>query len=184
MMDLRTNEGFAAFYAEQRPRLENIAYRMTGDRHLAEDIVNNAAIRVWQRCQRELPDQPVAFLVRAVQNEARDHFRRRARRPRTTTLLPTHEGRFATNDTGASAIDDRDELAQLLPLLPDRQRTALELRYLHGLTDGEIAEQLGMALPTVRSNVHRALERLRLASSAAGPGSDAVPSRLDPCISC
>lgn len=167
MTDLRTNDGFAAFYAEQRPRLESLAYRMTGDRHLAEDIVNNAALRVWQRCQRELPDEPIAFLVRAVQNEARDHFRRRARRPRTTTLLPVHEGHAATSDTGADVIDDRAELAQLLPLLPDRQRTALELRYLHGLTDAEIADQLGMALPTVRSNVHRALQRLRLASTAA-----------------
>lgn len=166
-MDLRTNHGFAAFYAEQRPRLEVLAYRMTGDRHLAEDIVNNAAIRVWQRCQRELPEQPVAFLVRAVQNEARDHFRRQARRPRTTMLLPTHHRQQETDDRGATTIEDRDELAQLLPLLSDRQRTALELRYLHGLTDVEIAQQLGMAVPTVRSNVRRALQRLRVASAAA-----------------
>lgn len=167
MTDLRTNDGFAAFYAEQRPRLVAMAYGMIGDRQLAEDVVNNAAIRVWQRCQRELPDQPVAFLVRAVQNEARDHFRKQARRPRATTLLPAHEGRHHTSDSGAAALEDRDELAQLLPLLSDRQRTALELRYLHDLTDAEIAEQLGMALPTVRSNVYRALQRLRAASAAA-----------------
>lgn len=161
MIDLRTSEGFAAFFAEQRPRLVAVAYRMTGDRPLAEDIVHNAAIRVWQRCQRELPDHPAAFLVRAVQNEARDHFRRTSRRPRTTALSPLHERRHGTSDPGVAAVEDRDVIAHLLPLLSDRQRNALELRYLRDFTDAEIADVLGMALPTVRSNVHRALQRLR-----------------------
>lgn len=167
MIDLRTDEGFAAFYAQQRPRLVSIAYQMTGDRQLAEDIVNNAAIRVWQRCQSELPEHPIGFIVRAVQNEARDQFRRRARRPQTVELTPAHEHQFGTSDPAVSAVDDRDTLAHLLPLLPQRQRMALELRFLHGLSDFEIAERLDMALPTVRSNVHRAIHWLRTCAAAA-----------------
>lgn len=184
MNDLRTSDGFAVFFAHERPRLEVLAYRIVRDRHHAEDVVNNAAIRVWNRCQREVPNAPVAFLVRAVQNEALDHLRRQARRPRTTALLPADEGRRFTSDTVTTAFDDRDEIAQLLPLLSERQRTALELRYLHGLSDSEIAEQLGMALPTVRSNVHRALERLRAATAVAGPPVGPARAQLDGCVAC
>ena len=60
-------------------------------------------------------------------------------------------------------IDDRDELGALLAGLPRQQRAAIVLRYYLGLEDAAVAEQLGCSVSTVRSNMSRALARLRVA---------------------
>jgi RNA polymerase sigma factor (sigma-70 family) len=165
---LAAPDAFGRFYAEHRPLLERLARRITADPDAAQDVVANAVIRVWQRLQDgPAPDQPLAYLVRAVQNEARDHLRRSARaQARQRALVAGTATAGAAAAQPGSAVEDRDALECLLPALSDLQRRTLELRYLGDLPDAEIAELLGVRPPTVRSLAHRGLSRLRQRASA------------------
>lgn len=158
MHDLADKDAFGRFFSKHRAMLEGIAYRMTGDAHLAEDVVSNAAVRVWRRFEKHVPDRPLGYLVRAVQNEARDQLRRAAAADARDRLWPDGAEDGARFE---ATVDDRDLIKRLLPSLPDKQRRTVELRYLEDVPDEQIAQRLGIGVVTVRSNAHRALDRLR-----------------------
>lgn len=155
--DLHTTEGFARFLAEQRPRLEAVARRVVRDRHAAEDVVSDAAIRVWRKLEVQAPDNPAGYLTAAVRNEALDHLRRRTREQRTLEAV----GPTAAGAGEEARVDDRDQVQRLLATLPDAQRSTLRLRYELDLSEREIARRLGVPPGTVKSHAHRAIRRLR-----------------------
>ena len=70
---------------------------------------------------------------------------------------------------GADERAERDAMIRRLAGLPRKQRAAVVLRYYAGLSDREIAAQLGCREPTVRSQIHRALQVLRIDLTAAAP---------------
>ena len=150
-------EAFGAILSTERPRLEAMARRITRDADVAQDVVGDAAIRVWQRLQNGGVDEPGAYLVTAVRNAALDHVRRTKRERAALQAVASRPA----PPTSESRVDDRDEIDRLLAALTPVQRATLDLRYAHDRTEAEIADTLGIAAGTVKSHAHRALRRLR-----------------------
>jgi RNA polymerase sigma-70 factor (sigma-E family) len=143
------------------PVLVRFAVALTGDRGLAEDVVQEVLIRAYGRWSRITGlDQPEAYLRRMVTNEYLSWRRRWARITPHADVTGIVEAVPAPDHADAQA--DRSSLALELARLPKRQRAVLVLRYYERLTDAEIADTLGCPQGTVRSLASRALSALRV----------------------
>lgn len=153
-----TAEGgrLAALYEAHAPEAARLAFLLTGDRALAEDVVHEAFVRLFGRF-RDLrhPEAFRAYLRTTVVNLTRSHFRRR----RVERAYVEREGR-APNVPPADPAG-RQEMWDALQSLQPRQRAAIVLRYYEDLTEAQTAEILGCAVGTVKSLVSRGLDRLR-----------------------
>jgi RNA polymerase sigma-70 factor (sigma-E family) len=145
-------------YVRSAPGGIRLAYLLTGDRAVAEDLVQEAFVRFMGRL-RFLRD-PEAFepyLRRTIVNLSKNHFRRRA----VERAHLEREGRRMEDVSPGPDVATSDALRSALLRLPLRQRTAIVLRYYEDLPDATIAELLGCRQATVRSLVARGLEVLR-----------------------
>jgi RNA polymerase sigma-70 factor (sigma-E family) len=134
-----------------------LAYLLTGDRVLAEDLVQDAFVNLAGRLAHIRDPQAFqAYLRRTVLNLSRMHFRKRK-------VERIHLQKQTGPSTGSDAPDGaiRETLRRGLLELPERQRAALVLRFYLDLPDGEAAELLGCRPGTVRSLISRGLEGLR-----------------------
>jgi RNA polymerase sigma-70 factor (sigma-E family) len=144
-------------YRRHAPDAVRLAYLLTGDRALAEDLVHEAFVRMFGRF-RDLrdPDAFRAYLRTTVVNLARSHFRRaRVERTYLERQRPPVEG-AEPPDPGP-----REELWAALGLLSERQRAAIVLRYYEDLSEAEAADVLRCPVGTVKSLVSRGMDRLR-----------------------
>jgi RNA polymerase sigma-70 factor (sigma-E family) len=143
-------------YARHAPDAVRLAYLLTGDGVLAQDLAQDAFVRLAGRF-RDLRD-PGAFpsyLRATVVNLARSHFRRRR-------VERAYLAREATADAAAEReVGHRVEMWEALQSLPVRQRAAIVLRYYEDLTEAQTADVLRCPVGTVKSMVSRGLERLR-----------------------
>jgi RNA polymerase sigma factor (sigma-70 family) len=103
-------------------------------------------------------DRPHAYVRRMLVNEHLSWRRRWRRRSPVDGL----EAKVSPVDDGADAYAERDAMIALLDRLPARRRTIVVLRYYVGLSDAEIAAELGVLESTVRSQIARALSTLRI----------------------
>jgi RNA polymerase sigma-70 factor (sigma-E family) len=148
---------FEQFAVSRLRSLHRAATAMCGDPLLAEDLVQDTLVKAhmhWHRVSQA--DSPDAYVYRMLVNTHRSWRRKWGRIvPRATvetrSLKPDHAERHA----------EQDELRQRLSRLPRRQQTVLVLRYFAGLSDSDIAEAMGCAASTVRSNAARGLANLR-----------------------
>lgn len=147
----------AELYARHAPAMGRLAFLLTGDRQLAEDLMQEAFVRAFGRF-RDLrhADSFEWYLRRTVVNLTRSHFRRRrterdylARQPRTRIEAP------------AVDLAEADAMWRALRQLPHRQRTAIVLRYYEDLSDAQVADVMRCPLGTAKSLIHRGLDRLR-----------------------
>jgi RNA polymerase sigma-70 factor (sigma-E family) len=144
-----------ALFADHAPNAIRLARRITGDRVLAEDLVQEAFVRLAAR----FPDlrDPGAFggyLRTTVTNLARSHFRR-AKLERTYVQ---HEARGQVTEWAPqSDLELRDAIMRL----PPRQRAAIALRYYEDLPVAQVADVLGCPAGTVKSLASRGIGRLR-----------------------
>jgi RNA polymerase sigma-70 factor (sigma-E family) len=158
---------FAEFAATRLPRLLRYAVVLTGDRELAQDVVQDVLARAQVRWRKiENADSPDAYVRQMVLNEYLSWRRRwavRNVRAAGERVLELSDGRGWSRDH-ADAMADADDLWSRLATLPTKQRAVLVLRYYEQLDDDEIAALLGCARGTVRSNASKALKTLRLQS--------------------
>ncbi|MFN2561201.1 MAG: SigE family RNA polymerase sigma factor [Jatrophihabitans sp.] len=147
--------------------LLRFAYLLCGDRHRAEDLLQEVLLAMYRRFGGDLPlENPVGYARRALANANISWSRRAASRELILETVP---------DGVSLEIPDpavRDALWQSLRRLPVRQRTVLVLRFYADATDAEIATALGCRQGTVRSLASRALAALRLDTSLDGKGAD------------
>jgi RNA polymerase sigma-70 factor (ECF subfamily) len=145
-------------YADGAVRL---AYLLTGDMSLAEDIVQDAFVRLAGRLIHVRdPDAFEAYLRRTVMNLCKSHFRRRRVE---RAYLSRARGAITTQDTPWSdrSVEDRDVLWHALGKLSKRQRVAVVLRFYEDLSEREVADILKCRPGTVKSLVSRGLAMLR-----------------------
>ncbi len=169
-------ETFEAYVVARGAALLRFAYVLSGDRYLAEDIVQEVLSRVHRRWHRMASvDQPDAYLRTAIVREFLTWRRRRSGREAPLDALPELASRAP--DTAARHAA-RDEMWRLLAELPRNQRTVLVLRFYEDLPDAEIALVVGCKEATVRVHAFRGLARLRAAMRpTAQPGAN-PPARL------
>jgi RNA polymerase sigma-70 factor (sigma-E family) len=144
-------------YAEQVAPLQRLAFLLTGDHHLAEDIAQQAFVRFYRRFfgLRD-PSAAPAYLRRTVVNLAHSHHRRkRVERAHLATQGPPSEA------APARSVEDHDLVVRTLATLPYRQRAAIVLRYYEDLTEHQAAEVVGCSPSAMKSLTARAMSSLR-----------------------
>jgi len=142
-----------------RVDLFRTAFLLTGDRHSAEDLLQDALTKSWAFAQRTGIEQPGAFLRRCMVNQYLSQWRRRRLvREEPTDLADMPEG---THVDGSEPFEARDSMWQALATLPRHQRVILVLRFYEDMSEAQIADLLGVGVGSVRSGSWRGLERLR-----------------------
>jgi RNA polymerase sigma-70 factor (ECF subfamily) len=152
-------------YDRYKTMAYSIAYRITNDANLAEDVVQDAFLGAWRNAGRYMEGRGSVktWLLSIVHHRAIDAIRRR----RPTTDLPEIEAAMPAALTlpdvwaEVSASLDATAVRSALEALSDVQREALELAYFGGLTQGEIAERTGAPLGTVKSRMRLGLLAMR-----------------------
>jgi RNA polymerase sigma-70 factor (sigma-E family) len=155
----RSTARMAQLYAEHAPRAGRLAYLLTADRELAQDLAQEAFARLIIRFPMvRRADAVDAYLRRTVINLARKHWRRLGRE----RAYVRREGPVLLRRTIEEPdLSERDALWRGLDRLPYRQRAALVLRFFEDLSERQTAEALGCAVGTVKSLVSRGLNSLR-----------------------
>ncbi|GAA0472778.1 RNA polymerase sigma factor [Paractinoplanes deccanensis] len=158
-MDAREAD-YAHFVRTRTHALLRSAYLLTGDQHLAEDLVQEALARThraWQRLER--PENAEAY-CRKVMYHAQVSF---WRRPRVAEVMPAdfEPDRRRGADDPADETVQRVMLRRALLMLSARQRAVIVLRFFEDHTEVEAAQLLGVSVGTVKTQTARALDRLR-----------------------
>ena len=154
---------FEEFVSQQGQSLLRLAFVLTGDRHLAEDLTQTAlaaAFRQWTRVGAAR--SPEAYVRRMLVNAHLSWRRRRSSTERPSELVD-HAGAWVA-DPG-EAIAAREQMRALLDRLAPRARTVLVLRYYADLDDAAIADLMGVDASSVRAAASRALATLRHAAA-------------------
>jgi RNA polymerase sigma-70 factor (ECF subfamily) len=140
-----------------------VAYRLTGNREDAQDLVQEVLVRVQRGLRNYKPGSLRGWLSRITTNAFLDQARRRARRPQVSLpedpdiVLPASPS--AAEDAAAAALPQH--LQEALADLPEDFRVAVVLSDVVGMPYNEIAEQLDVPVGTVRSRIHRGRLALR-----------------------
>ena len=155
-------EELQSILPQLRPRLVALATRYLKDSVEAEDIVQDAMLKLWM-LRKQLIGNVEGFAVVLVRNLALNRLRR-LRRTHTLTEMELMELESMTdNDADRSTTDE--QVAQLLSLidtLPDRQRTILRLHDLEGMDYTDLAQLTGMPTAALRQTISRTRRHLRL----------------------
>lgn len=155
---------FDEFVTSRWPGLVRLAYGLTGDKWLAEDLAQTAlasAYAAWWRVSRA--DDPDAYVRRILINASNSRFRRRRPAEQSQVMADFPE----TVPDHATVLGERSALMTALAVLPPRQRAVIVLRFWEDLTDAQTAVILGCSASTVRSQAARALAKLRLSPALA-----------------
>jgi RNA polymerase sigma-70 factor (sigma-E family) len=152
----RAGSRLEELYRAHAPDALRLAYLLTGDRGLAEDLVQDAFVKVFGRFH-DLRNRDAFwwYLRRTVVNLSRSHFRRR-RVERAWLERQRPDETHTDPDLG-----ERERLRKALQTLRPEQRAAIVLRYFEDLSEADTAQALGVAVGTVKSMVSRGMERLR-----------------------
>lgn len=151
------DEQFAEFVRSRSPALYRYAYLLTGSAHDADDLVQEALIRLrgaWGRVRRQ--DDPIGY-TRTTMARLHVSIWRRRRRESTVATVPD----TPVDEQGYERAARRVAVMEALATLPSRQRAVIVLRYYEHQTEEEIAATLGISRGTVRSQASRAMEKLR-----------------------
>ena len=150
---------YDAFVRARTPALLRSAYLLTGDQHLAEDLVQTALARTHVAWRRLRETGNAEAYARRVMYHAQVSWWRRRRVPESLPgVLPERsDGGFDVGDRAAVRATLRQALLRLTP----NQRAVLVLKFFEDLSEADIAELLGVSVGTVKTHATRALERLR-----------------------
>jgi RNA polymerase sigma factor (sigma-70 family) len=161
---------FDELYRRYSPTAYGIAYRLTGQQLLAQDVVHDAFLALWRAPEAFDATRGAfrSFFLALVHHRAVDTIRReerlRARQDRAANLEPA-----TGEDPSERVVDDdfvarrRSEVRDALADLSAEQRQVLEMAYFAGKTQVRIAEELGIPLGTVKTRTFAALRKLRRA---------------------
>ena len=165
---------FQAFFEQHHADLARLAFLITGDANVADDIAADALVEIWRHWARvEAADNPLAYARGVLANLARSWIRRqgRERRGLLSLMLFVEDAR----STDVPAVMDVRAALRRLPL---RRRECVVLRYAFDVPEREVAEILGISIGTVKSHTSRGAEQLAsyLRDAPAVRDTDLVPA--------
>ena len=196
-----SEDALAALYDRHAGAVHAAALRLTGDRHVAEDVVQEVFLTLWNRAERFDPavGSLTAWLGTIARNRAIDRLRAAGRRPQVVSLgrdddegsadealeraaegRRDHDGFDATDpESVLETTEARAAIDAALATMPAPEREVILLAYRDDLTQSEIAARLGWPLGTVKTRTRRALARLRgVLADVYGPQLAPVPIRV------
>lgn len=160
----RDEAALRALYERTAAKLFGIVLRIQRDRSLAEDVLQDVYLKIWQSAGSYAPaaGAPLPWLCAVARNRAIDGLRRRSDLP-----MPAGEDgeswmeRLAAPGDAEGAILDRDALVACLSRLDPTQRDCVVLAYCEGWSREELAERFGRPVNTVKTWLHRTLSALK-----------------------
>lgn len=153
---------YESLYRLNRDRVYGLLWRLCGGQHaLAEDLLQEAFVRAWQKLSGFRGDSQFAtWLHRLAVNVALSDRRSRLRRSGAEVAMEGHIDRSAVGADDVRADRQRD-LERAISGLPERARTVLVLYDIEGYRHAEIAEMTGMAVGSSKAQLHRARKLVR-----------------------
>jgi RNA polymerase sigma-70 factor, ECF subfamily len=165
LVQSRDAQAFAALYDRHSRAAYSLAYRMMGERQAAEDLVQDAFLKVWRASESYRVERGSVrtWLLSIVHNRGIDQIRSMASRRRTQERVEVSAPRFQPSEAFAESWrnSQREQIREALKTLPPEQLKILELAYFSGYTHVEIAELLGLPLGTVKGRMRLGLKKVR-----------------------
>jgi RNA polymerase sigma-70 factor, ECF subfamily len=167
-------EACAALYDRHSRAAYSLAYRMMGERQAAEDLAQDAFLKVWRSAGgfRSERGSVRTWVLSIVHNRGIDQLRSMASRRRTQDRVEQSAPRSQPSEAFAEAWRNRqrEQIREALGSLPAEQLKILELAYFSGYTQAEIALMLGIPLGTVKGRVRLGLKKV--GDSLRSPGAE------------
>ncbi len=172
LVEVGDAEALAALYDRHGRMAYSLAYRMMGEKQEAEDVVQEAFIKVWRSAggYRAERGSVRTWILSIVHNCGIDQIRSHARRGRMQDKVeasaPTSEPSEAFAETWRNT--QQEQVREALNTLPQEQLKILELAYFSGYTHVDIAEHLELPLGTVKGRMRLGLQKIRSFFQARG----------------
>jgi RNA polymerase sigma factor (sigma-70 family) len=166
---------FEILFASHVSHLQRVAYGIVKSRETAADLVHDVYLALWNARERLAVRGDVrGYLTRATRNRALDWVARETLHRRWAESVHADDLPHASPDSGRSEESDRHHnlriaLAAALAEMPPRQRAVCHLHWEEGLGPTAIAAELGVAVKTVETQIHRGLLMLRARLKATEP---------------
>lgn len=149
------DEHFGAFFLAESERLRRLGVWLTGDPERAADLAQEALARTYRHWRRIREQDPGPYARQILVNLVRSQHRR-------NVLAKRHEQRLDDLVAGeATRVDEWMRVTEALKTLPPMRRAAVVLRFYEDMSEADIARALDRPLGTVKSDIHRALAKLR-----------------------
>ena len=161
----RDKVAFGRLYDRYKGLVYTIALRITGDRELAEDVLQDVFFRCWQKAGtfRAERGRVAPWLMGMARNRSIDVLRDGRQRARVQSAAELAEHlRLRSMSSPEEEATLRQDVAAALANLPSVQREAIELAFYGGLTHSEVAQVLGAPLGTVKTRIRDGMQRLRI----------------------
>lgn len=164
---LRDQNALRVLYQEVAAKLNGVAYRITRAPDIAEDVLQISFTQIWNDAERYRPDiaRPMTWMTSIVRHRALDRLK--ADRRRSSVIdenVELEADQLASGDRGPmehfALNESQSELRSCLERLSERQQRSVMLAYYYGYSREEIATKLNTAVGTVKSWLHRGLQRL------------------------
>jgi RNA polymerase sigma-70 factor (ECF subfamily) len=158
-------QAFALLYDRHGRAAYSLAYRMLGERQAAEDLAQDAFIKVWRGASSDRTERGRVrtWILSIVHNRSIDQLRANAIRRRMQEKIEASAPRSQPSEAFAESWrnSQRDQVREALNTLPAEQLKILELAYFSGYTHVEIVDLLGLPLGTVKGRMQLGLKKLR-----------------------
>ncbi len=179
-------EAWKTLYQRYLPAVWRYAYALLDDTHQAEDIVGETMLALLNGIDRMDAEAPKisAWLRTVVRHKVADHHRQSYRsEQRANQMLARKETKHESDTSPAKPLEvaeTRNQVLEVLDDLPERQRIALEWKYVENLRVREIAQRLGETEKAVEATLYRARREFRRLFGLFENQSPKVPSRVLP----
>ena len=158
-------EAFAMLYDRHSRPAYSLAYRMMGEKQAAEDLLQDALLKVWRAAGSYRPERGSVrtWILSIVHNRGIDQLRSLASRRRTQERVEASAPRVQPSEAFAQAWRNtqREQVREALGALPAEQLKILELAYFSGYTHVEISELVGVPLGTVKGRMRLGLKKVK-----------------------
>ncbi len=165
LVQAQDSEAFAVLYDRHSRAAYSLAYRMMGERQAAEDIVQEAFLKLWRAAAgyRTERGSVRTWLLAIVHNRAIDQLRSLASHRRTQERIEASAPTSQPSEAFALSWRNTqgEQVREALRTLPQEQLKVVELAYFSGYTHVEIAELLGLPLGTVKGRMRLGLKKMR-----------------------
>src|SRR5215211_4316402 len=158
-------DAFATLYNRHSQAAFSLAYRMMGERQAAEDLAQDAFLKVWRGASSYRAERGSVrtWILSIVHNRGIDQIRSQASRRRTQEKIQASATRSQPSEAFAETLrnSQRDQVREALNTVPPEQLKILELAYFSGYTHLQISELLRLPLGTVKGRMRLGLKKIR-----------------------
>ena len=160
---LGDRRAFETLYRSVGPRLHGVALRFMGRPDLAEEVLQESFVRIWNNASRYQAhlSAPLTWMINITRHQAIDQLRKHRDRPLSDVEEQALVDESPSADEKLSNARESSALSRCLDSLEGMQRQSITVAYFQGLSCTELAEHLAAPLGSVKSWIRRGMERLR-----------------------